>query len=133
MPLLLLKLLFWFLIGGLGEDWPRVWFGAKLIRLFLRKGCCLDTKTSFEDLNWFGDTRFWFTLSKLVGDSFGGLTRLLLIVFILFFLSISETGVVAASQSFPPNELFKLMLATSVSLQVLELLELELVLIVFGC
>lgn len=131
--MVLLKLLFWFLVGGLGDDWPRVWFGAKLIRLFLRKGCCLATKTSFEDFNGFGDTRFWFTLSKLVGDSFGGFTRLLLMVMILFFLSISETCAVAASQSFPPNELFKLMLATSLSLQVLELLELELVLIVFGC
>ena len=52
---------------------------------------------------------------------------------ILLLLSVPETGVVAASQSFPPNELFKFMLATSVSLQVFELLELEFVLIVLGC
>ncbi len=51
----------------------------------------------------------------------------------LSFLSVSETGVVASSQSFPPIELFKLMLATSVSLHVFELLELEFVLIIAGC
>ena len=103
-----------------------------MIRGFFRKGCCLAVSKSFEDLDGFGD-EFMDALLMLVGDSLGGFTRLLLIVIILFFLSISETGVVAASQSFPPNELFKLMLATSVSLQVLELLELELVFIVFGC
>ena len=71
----------------------------------------------------------------LVGDSLIVLllTRLLEIVIILLLLSGPETGVVAASQSFPPNVLFKLILATSVSLQVFELLELEFVLTVLGC
>ena len=89
-------------------------------------------KASLDTLGGFDDGDCWVILDKLVGDSLAWLPRRLLEI-VIILLSVSETGVVAASQSFPPNELFKLMFATSLSLQVFELLELEFVLIVLGC
>ena len=84
-------------------------------------------------MNTFNDDEFGLDiLSELVGDSLVTFTRLFEIL-LMFELPFSETGVVATSQSFPPNELFKLMFATSLSLEVFELLMLELVFSVFGC
>ena len=67
------------------------------------------------------------------GDSWWcDLIRLMLLFVLLQLLSVSETGVVASSQSFPTGggiELFKLLVLTpSVSLHEFELLELEFIL-----
>lgn len=77
-----------------------------MIRVVLRTGCWSVEHSPFIVMIAFKVEGSFFALHEFVGDSVFKLTGLVVFILLLILvLLFSETGVVAASQSFPPNEL----------------------------
>ena len=77
-----------------------------MIRVVLRSGCWSVEPSPFIVMIAFKVEGCFVTLHEFVGDSVFKLTGLVVFILLLILvLLFSETGVVAASQSFPPNEL----------------------------
>ena len=76
------------------------------MRVVLRSGCWSVGSSPFIVMIAFKVEGCFVTLHEFVGDSVFKLTGLVVFILLLILvLLFSETGVVAASQSFPPNEL----------------------------
>lgn len=74
--------------------------------MVLRSGCWSVELPPFIVMIAFKVDGSFVTLHEFVGDSVFKLTGLVVFKLFLILVSLfSETGVVAASQSFPPNEL----------------------------